>query len=48
MGNAIDKFGLYQMVMFVLISLPLMFTAGFTLAYIFTAGEVKYRYIKEY
>ncbi|XP_032678535.1 organic cation transporter protein-like [Odontomachus brunneus] len=42
-GNAIDKFGLYQVMMFALISLPLMFTAGFTLCYIFTAGEIKYR-----
>lgn len=46
--NAIDKFGFYQTTMFVLISLPLMFAAGFTLSYVFTSGEVKYRYIKEH
>lgn len=44
MKKDIEKFGLYQLIMFTLISLPLMFTAGFTLSYVFTAGEVKYRY----
>ncbi|KAL6440762.1 hypothetical protein ACFW04_003304 [Cataglyphis niger] len=39
----IGKFGFYQMVMFTFISLPLILTAMFTLSYIFTAGEVKYR-----
>ncbi|KAH0954980.1 hypothetical protein HN011_002710 [Eciton burchellii] len=39
----IERFGFYQVVMFAIISLPLMLTAGFTLSYVFTAGEVKYR-----
>ncbi|XP_076685466.1 solute carrier family 22 member 4 [Andrena cerasifolii] len=38
-----DRFGYYQMIMFSIISLPLFLSAGFTLAYVFTAGEVKYR-----
>lgn len=33
------------MIMFAIISLPLFLSAGFTLAYVFTAGEVKYRYV---
>lgn len=40
----VDRFGYYQMIMFAIISLPLFLSAGFTLAYVFTAGEVKYRY----
>ncbi|XP_019888410.1 solute carrier family 22 member 5 isoform X2 [Ooceraea biroi] len=39
----VERFGLYQLVMFIIISLPLMLTAGFTLSYVFTAGEIKYR-----
>ncbi|XP_017766247.1 PREDICTED: organic cation transporter protein-like isoform X1 [Eufriesea mexicana] len=39
----VDRIGYYQMIMFVIISLPLFLSAGFTLAYVFTAGEVKYR-----
>ncbi|KAG7205279.1 hypothetical protein KM043_007284 [Ampulex compressa] len=39
----VDRFGLYQVVMYAIISVPLFLTAGFTLAYVFTAGEVKYR-----
>ncbi|XP_033326051.2 organic cation transporter protein isoform X2 [Megalopta genalis] len=39
----VDRFGYYQMIMFSIISLPLFLSAGFTLAYVFTAGEVKYR-----
>ncbi|CAK9832329.1 Solute carrier family 22 member 21 [Anthophora retusa] len=39
----VDSFGYYQMIMFAIISLPLFLSAGFTLAYVFTAGEVKYR-----
>ncbi|XP_011871158.1 PREDICTED: solute carrier family 22 member 5-like isoform X2 [Vollenhovia emeryi] len=42
-GNDIERFGFYQMAMFAFISVPLMLTAGFTLSYVFTAGEVKYR-----
>lgn len=42
-GSNIEKFGFYQMMIFIFISIPLMLTAGFTLSYIFTAGEVKYR-----
>ncbi|XP_070158321.1 organic cation/carnitine transporter 2 isoform X2 [Polyergus mexicanus] len=41
--SGIEKFGSYQMVMFAFISAPLILTAMFTLSYIFTAGEVKYR-----
>lgn len=41
----VDRFGYYQMIMFAIISLPLFLSAGFTLAYVFTAGEVKYRYV---
>lgn len=44
MKKDMEKFGVYQLIMFILISLPLMFTAGFTLSYVFTAGEIKYRY----
>lgn len=40
-----DRIGYYQMIMFAIISLPLLLSAGFTLAYVFTAGEVKYRYV---
>lgn len=39
----VDRFGYYQTIMFSIISLPLFLSAGFTLAYVFTAGEVKYR-----
>ncbi|XP_058798175.1 organic cation transporter protein-like isoform X2 [Phymastichus coffea] len=39
----IDKFGKYQLTIYVLITLPLILSAGFTLDYVFTAGEVKYR-----
>lgn len=42
--NDIEKFGLYQVVMFAFLSVPLILSAGFTLSYVFTAGEVKYRY----
>lgn len=41
--NDVEKFGFYQIVTFALISIPLMLSAGFTLSYIFTAGEIKYR-----
>ncbi|XP_036139515.1 solute carrier family 22 member 21 isoform X2 [Monomorium pharaonis] len=41
--NKIERFGLYQLLMFVFISVPLMLSAGVTLSYVFTAGEVKYR-----
>lgn len=41
----VERFGYYQMIMFAIISLPLFLSAGFTLAYVFTAGEVKYRYV---
>lgn len=47
-SNNIEKFGLYQVVIFTFISIPLMLTAGFTLSYVFTAGEVKYRYAYVY
>ncbi|XP_018353872.1 PREDICTED: solute carrier family 22 member 5-like isoform X2 [Trachymyrmex septentrionalis] len=43
MENNIEKFGFYQIVMFTSLSIPLMLSAGFTLSYVFTAGEVKYR-----
>ncbi|XP_076183961.1 solute carrier family 22 member 4 isoform X3 [Ptiloglossa arizonensis] len=39
----VDRFGYYQTMMFAIISLPLFLSAGFTLAYVFTAGGVKYR-----
>nr|XP_012225556.1 PREDICTED: solute carrier family 22 member 5-like isoform X1 [Linepithema humile] len=39
----IEKFGLYQTIMFTFITLPLMLSAGYTLSYVFTAGELKYR-----
>ncbi|XP_043258725.1 solute carrier family 22 member 4-like isoform X2 [Colletes gigas] len=43
-GNQeVDRFGYYQTIMFAIISLPLFLSAGFTLAYVFTAGGVKYR-----
>ncbi|KYN11533.1 Solute carrier family 22 member 21, partial [Trachymyrmex cornetzi] len=42
-GNDIEKFGFYQIVMFTFLSIPLILSAGFTLSYVFTAGEVKYR-----
>lgn len=41
--SGIEKFGFYQMVTFAFISVPLILTAMFTLSYIFTAGEIKYR-----
>ncbi|KAL6267913.1 hypothetical protein P5V15_000981 [Pogonomyrmex californicus] len=43
MGKNIEKFGLYQIITFTFSSIPLLLTAGFTLSYVFTAGEVKYR-----
>ncbi|XP_035739430.1 solute carrier family 22 member 5-like isoform X1 [Vespa mandarinia] len=39
----LDRFGLYQMMMYAILSIPLLFSAGFALLYVFTAGEVKYR-----
>ena len=48
MENNIEKFGFYQIVMFTSLSIPLMLSAGFTLSYVFTAGEVKYRYVHIY
>ncbi|KAK2587577.1 hypothetical protein KPH14_003705 [Odynerus spinipes] len=39
----LDRFGWYQMMMYAILSVPLMFSAGFTMLYVFTAGEVKYR-----
>ncbi|XP_072753354.1 organic cation transporter protein isoform X2 [Anoplolepis gracilipes] len=39
----IEKFGIYQMVIFAFISVPIMLAALFMLCYIFTAGEIKYR-----
>ncbi|XP_054013938.1 organic cation transporter protein-like isoform X2 [Hylaeus anthracinus] len=42
-GKDVDRFGYYQMITFAIISLPLFLSAGFTLAYVFTAGGVKYR-----
>jgi len=41
----IEKFGFYQIVTFTLISMPLILSAGFAISYVFTAGEIKYRYI---
>ncbi|KYQ52637.1 Solute carrier family 22 member 21 [Trachymyrmex zeteki] len=38
-----EKFGFYQIVMFTFLSIPLILSAGFTLSYVFTAGEIKYR-----
>lgn len=40
----IEKFGFYQTVIFAFISVPIMLSAMFILSYIFTAGEIKYRY----
>lgn len=40
----IEKFGLYQMVMLIFICIPLILPGMFTLSYIFTASEIKYRY----
>ncbi|KAG5308113.1 S22A4 protein, partial [Acromyrmex insinuator] len=42
-GNDIEKFGFYQIVTFTFLSIPLILSAGFTLSYVFTAGEIKYR-----
>ncbi|GAB1866276.1 Solute carrier family 22 member 21 [Camponotus japonicus] len=39
----IEKFGLYQMVMLIFICIPLILPGMFTLSYIFTASEIKYR-----
>ena len=39
----LETFGKYQLGIYALISLPLLLSAGFTLDYVFTAGEVKYR-----
>ncbi|KAJ8682283.1 hypothetical protein QAD02_018075 [Eretmocerus hayati] len=39
----IDRFGKYQLAIYALITWPLILSAGFTLDYVFTAGEVKYR-----
>jgi hypothetical protein len=39
----IEAFGKYQLTIYGLITLPLILSAGFTLDYVFTAGEVKYR-----
>lgn len=43
-----EKFGFYQIVMFTFLSIPLILSAGFTLSYVFTAGEIKYRYAYVY
>ncbi|CAB0035149.1 unnamed protein product [Trichogramma brassicae] len=43
MKKDIDSFGKYQFYIYILITLPLILSAGFTLDYVFTAGEVKYR-----
>lgn len=40
----IEKFGFYQMVTMIFICVPLILAGMFTLSYIFTASEVKYRY----
>ncbi|XP_014213787.1 organic cation transporter protein-like [Copidosoma floridanum] len=41
--QSIETFGKYQLTIYALITLPLILSAGFTLDYVFTAGEVKYR-----
>ncbi|XP_020284264.1 solute carrier family 22 member 5-like isoform X2 [Pseudomyrmex gracilis] len=42
-SNSLEKIGPYQIIMFLIISMPLSLAAGFTLSYVFTAGEIKYR-----
>lgn len=44
MHQNIETFGKYQLAIYALITWPLILSAGFTLDYVFTAGEVKYRY----
>lgn len=39
----LDSLGMYQVMLYLLISIPLCLTAGFSLSYVFTAGEVSYR-----
>ncbi|KYN19974.1 Solute carrier family 22 member 5, partial [Trachymyrmex cornetzi] len=41
--NDIEKFGLYQIVIFAFIGITLMLTAAFSFSYMFTTSEVKYR-----
>lgn len=47
-SNSLEKIGPYQIIMFLIISMPLSLAAGFTLSYVFTAGEIKYRYANTY
>lgn len=44
-SREIDKMGLYQLTMYMIISVPLMLSATYSLGYAFTAGEVDYRYL---
>ncbi|XP_015592065.1 solute carrier family 22 member 5 isoform X2 [Cephus cinctus] len=41
--HQMDKMGLYQITMYIIISIPLLLSAGFTVGYVFSAGDVKYR-----
>ncbi|XP_008560212.1 organic cation transporter protein isoform X1 [Microplitis demolitor] len=43
--NDLDRLGKYQLIVYVVVSLPLMLAAGFALGYVFTSGEVDYRCI---
>lgn len=39
----LGEFGKFQIINYVFISIPILFFAGFTLSYIFAAGQLNYR-----
>lgn len=39
----LGQFGKFQLINYLFICLPILFSAIFTLSYVFTAGQVEYR-----
>lgn len=42
-ADVFEKFGIYQIVQYVLICLPAVFITMININYVFTAGDLKYR-----
>lgn len=41
----LGQFGKFQIINYLLIAIPLTLSAAYTLSYVFTAGDLDYRYV---
>lgn len=44
----IESIGAYQVTMYLIIGVPLILSAAYSMGYAFTAGEVDYRYLQRH